>query len=59
MLLSPRHWEACKLSIPLAWKPVKFVASNALKVPNNQKGVYSFIVKPRIANHKDVAHPSS
>src|SRR5262249_5226672 len=56
MVLSPRHWGSCKLAVQLNWKPVKFKAANAKKVPKNQKGVYSFVVKPRIANHKNVSY---
>jgi hypothetical protein len=56
MFLSPRHWKGCKLSSQLTWTPVKFSAANASAVPKNQRGVYSFIVKPGIAGHTDVAY---
>lgn len=56
MLLSPRHWKACNLAFQLQWRPVKFDAANATQVPDNRRGVYSFLVKPDIASHADVAY---
>jgi len=56
MLLSPRHWKKCKLSVNLNWTATKFIKGNSSSVPKNKKGVYSFVVKPGVANHVDVAY---
>ena len=56
MVLAPKHWQACKLPVKLSWRGVKFDKSNLNNVPKNAKGVYSFVVKPEIANHPNCAY---
>lgn len=56
MVLSPKHWGRYTLKHRLKWKPVQFKRSNLKKVPANQKGVYSFIVRPKIASHPQCAY---
>jgi hypothetical protein len=56
MFLSPKHWKTCRLPLRLRWTPVKFDAQNASAVPSDKHGVYSFVVKPNIADHTDVAY---
>jgi hypothetical protein len=51
MILFPPAWEACALSINLSWQIVPFDAARVRDVPDNQRGIYSFVVQPGIANH--------
>jgi hypothetical protein len=51
MILSPVQWAACQLPIKLKWKSVKFSSANSKYVPNGSGGVYTFVVKPDIADH--------
>ena len=51
MILSPTQWEAYQIDIELSWNPVRFDAMHLNSIPADQKGVYSFIVQPSIAQH--------
>jgi hypothetical protein len=51
LIISPRHWEACSLSIPLSWEVVPFTTAQRRNVPDKYGGVYTFVVQPGIANH--------
>lgn len=51
MILSPVQWATCSLPIKLKWKHVKFSPENSRHVPNATGGVYTFVVKPDIAEH--------
>jgi len=51
MILSPNHWAAFACPIDLVWEPIRFAEECVNQVPNNERGVYSFVVKPGIANH--------
>lgn len=48
-LLYPAHWNDIDNNIPhnLTWTEVPFDASQLNNVPNNQKGVYCFVLKPK------------
>lgn len=56
MVLSPAHWQMYGLPENLDWKPVQFHRSNLPKVPDDQKGVYTFVIQPGIANHPHCAY---
>jgi hypothetical protein len=56
MVLAPKHWQACNLPVTLSWRGVKFTQRNAAQVPKHANGVYSFVVKPEIANHPSCAY---
>lgn len=56
MVLSPPQWQLCRLPVRLAWRTVKFQRANVRRVPNNAKGIYTFVVKPGIANHPSCAY---
>lgn len=47
-LLFPTHWNDPNNNIPhnLNWTPVPFAASQLKNIPNNQKGIYCFVLKP-------------
>lgn len=51
LVLSPEHWQTFPAPVSLTWRVAKFKQSNARRVPNDKKGVYSFVVKPNIFNH--------
>ena len=51
MVLSPEHWRACSLPTRLAWQIVPFTKASADRVPDDSKGVYTFLVQPGIADH--------
>lgn len=55
-VLSPDQWRGCQLPVPLNWTVVPFTTTNAGTVPDNCAGVYSFVVKPGIANHPECAY---
>lgn len=54
MVLSPARWQSCTLQ--LAWHAVKFERSRANSVPDDANGVYTFVVKPGIANHPSCSY---
>ncbi len=47
-LLYPQHWTDPVNSIPhiLNWQEVPFATGQINNVPNNQKGIYCFVLKP-------------
>jgi hypothetical protein len=56
MVLAPTQWQSYSSTVNLSWQGVKFEPRNASKVPNNANGVYSFVVKPEIADHPSCAY---
>jgi len=55
MILSPVSWKGFKTSLTLNWTTVKYEKSQTHTLPNSQ-GVYTFIVKPGIANHPECSY---
>jgi hypothetical protein len=51
MILFPPAWAECSLQVDLSWRIVPFDVSSVNDVPDNQRGIYSFVVQPGIANH--------
>ncbi len=52
MMLSVEHWRELQLPQELQWDtPIRFHRDNLDAVPNTKSGVYSFVVKPKIASH--------
>jgi hypothetical protein len=51
IVLSPNRWSTFKTDLVLNWTMVRFEKSEIDKIPDDQKGVYSFVVCPGIANH--------
>jgi hypothetical protein len=49
----PRRWQEFNppTGINWKWKSVPFVESAAAKVPNDEHGIYSFVLCPNIAKH--------
>ena len=56
MILSPSQWKGYQPLGKLNWLPVKFDPKNINQIPDDQSGVYSFVVKPGIANHDNLAY---
>lgn len=56
MVLSPTQWQSCKVPVKLAWRAVKFHRGNTNRVPNDARGVYTFVVKPGIADHPSCSY---
>ena len=53
---SPAMWEACNLPVTLNWVSLKFTRSNLASVPDNESGVYAFILKPMLADLPETAY---
>lgn len=51
MILFPPAWAACGLTMELTWEVLPFDAQNVQSVPDDKRGVYTFVVQPGIANH--------
>jgi hypothetical protein len=51
MVLSPEHWRMGSLPVTLNWTAVAFDESNVEEIPEDVRGVYSFVVQPGIAQH--------
>ena len=56
LVLSPPHWRRLAWSHAVNWRAVPFGPTNLTQVPDDQKGVYSFVVKPGIAGHPECAY---
>jgi hypothetical protein len=58
MILYPNQWQrfVSPLSHKLDWKPLKFEKSNSMAVPDDFGGIYSFVVRPEIADHSQCAY---
>lgn len=56
LILSPDRWGKYVDITALTWTMVKFDKGQKLVIPNNKKGVYSFLVQPGIANHPACSH---
>jgi len=48
-VLAPLLWSMCAPPVRLRWRKVPFTDNNVTQVPNNSKGVYSFVVRPTAA----------
>ena len=55
MVLSPKFWAEFKMPIRLKWTVVKYHKNQKDKLPEKQ-GVYTFIVKPGIADHPECSY---
>jgi hypothetical protein len=50
-ILRPDSWCSFKTAIPLIWTRVKFDSAKATSVPDDARGVYTFVAEPGIAAH--------
>jgi len=55
-ILDPNQWGSLSLPITLNWNTIPFGEPHLLAIPDDESGVYSFIIKPGIANHSECAH---
>jgi hypothetical protein len=51
IVLLPRRWDNFPNRVPLNWRIVKFDENELGNIPDDQRGVYTFVVIPGIANH--------
>jgi hypothetical protein len=56
MFLFPPAWAGCTLTTTLTWNFIRFDPTQSVNVPNDQRGVYSFVVQPGIANHPSCSY---
>ena len=55
-ILNPSQWSALTLPVTLNWNIVRFSQNQVLNVQDDEVGVYSFVVKPDIANHSNCSY---
>ena len=55
-ILDFEQWQHLTLPATLNWKVTRFGVGNQSAVPDGQAGVYTFVVKPSIANHPECAY---
>ena len=55
-VLSPGQWSEYDSPTDLRWRTVRFDPGETNNVPEGPKGVYTFIVKPGIANHDNCSY---
>lgn len=51
MILFPKAWADFVSPVTLSWHIVPFDSACVQEVPENKRGVYSFVVQPGIASH--------
>lgn len=56
LVISPERWKAFACSTPLQWQIVKFDRSEVNRVPGDKGGVYTFVVKPGVADHPECSY---
>jgi hypothetical protein len=50
-ILRPEYWQAYANPAALTWQVVRAKASEVLRIPNTDKGIYSFVVDASTASH--------
>lgn len=50
-LLKPQFWAGANMPCTLNWQSVKFEAANTALIPTAPRGIYSFVIKPEVADH--------
>ncbi|ELS32758.1 MULTISPECIES: hypothetical protein [Pseudanabaena] len=55
-ILSPENWRNYPNRTNLNWNKIQFLPENANQIPDNQKGIYSFVVSANIAQHPDCSY---
>ncbi len=50
-ILYPKHWKGYHARNPLVWTRKRFELAQAVSIPDDQLGVYSFVAEPLIADH--------
>jgi len=56
VVLSPDRWKSFCCDVPLVWASVKFKKSEKIHLPADKGVVYSFIIKPSIADHPSCSY---
>jgi hypothetical protein len=56
-ILYPKFWTAYPDRVPtLNWKKVRFNAQGVRQLPDDKKGIYSFVAEPQIARHHAIGY---
>ena len=55
-IISPTQWDQYPNTVILSWSCIRFEENYTQQVPNNEKGVYSFVTQPGIANHPQLSY---
>jgi len=55
-ILSPDHWQNYPNRIDLTWHKIQFSPANLHLIPNDTKGIYSFVASASIAQHPDCSY---
>ena len=55
-IISPIQWDQYPNAVTLSWSCIRFGENYTQQVPNNEKGVYSFVTQPSIANHPQLSY---
>lgn len=53
VILSPKRWATYTNKTPLSWVVVRFEKTEEVSIPEDRRGVYSFVVKPGIAEYPE------
>ena len=55
-ILSPTQWVGYEPLVELEWNEVPFADGNENVIPPGEKGVYTFVLCPSIANHNKISY---
>ena len=55
-ILSPRQWEACPEYSDLKWTIEAFSEEDRDNVPDDEQGIYTFVIYPGVAGHPACAY---
>jgi hypothetical protein len=56
-LLNPKQWSSYPNRVPgLTWKRVRFNQAGVAAIPDNKKGIYTFVAEPTIAKHNAIRY---
>ena len=55
-VLDPIQWGSLVLPCALNWNIVRFIRASVALIPDDQVGVYTFVIKPDIANHANCGY---
>lgn len=55
-IISPSQWSNFSAELVFTWDKVKFSRTNAVYVPDDLHGIYSFVAEPGIAGHPSIGY---
>jgi hypothetical protein len=51
LVMAPKHWKSFPANLRLAWKRKPFGNAHVDSIPDNQYGVYSFVIGEGVGHH--------